>query len=107
MSAPVIHGKGRIMFTAFEPTALSLDAVRAIPGGPAVNTDFIREGRQLLLDRPGLVFPPLLVVRDFDEGGTFTGIYWIIDGRHRYYSYGTANITLVPGMIGHGMTILD
>jgi hypothetical protein len=102
MSAPIIHGKGRIMFTGFEYAIVPVGKVKPIPGGPALDEDFIKEGIKLLEDNPDFGFPYIVTVYDWLED-----VYWIIEGRHRHASYAAAHKGRITILVGHGMRVLD
>jgi hypothetical protein len=102
VAAPVIHGKGRIMFTHFEIAIVDIDMLREIPDGPQKDADFIAEGTLALLNFPQHGFPYIIAVWDSEEE-----CYWIIEGRHRKASYlavGTDRLTI---LVGRGMIVLD
>jgi hypothetical protein len=105
---PVIHGKGRIIFKRLDIVELRLWKIKPIPGGPEVNGDFVGEGVRILEMYPEHDLPYITVVPDYDEGGTFWGEYWLIEGRHRWASYKIARPNVIlPCLLGHGMKVLD
>ncbi len=101
MTAPVIHGMGRIMFRSFDMADVPIHMIRHLPTGPAMNADFIEEGARLLKENPGLDFPYIIVVHDFLEH-----CYWVIEGRHRLESYKIAGTRRLHVLVGRGMMIL-
>jgi hypothetical protein len=103
MKPPRIHGMGRILFDDYEFKYLRVSQVYPIPGGPALDNDFIREGADLLDANPDLELPPLLVVEK--ESVVFDVPHWVIDGRHRLQSYMLAERVYIPTLVGTGMII--
>jgi len=102
---PKIHGMGRILFQDYEYMMLRVSRVSYIPGGPALNMNFIREGTLLLSSNWQLELPPLLVTPK-EEQVVFDREYWAIDGRHRLESYKMANRSHLPAIVGRGMIIM-
>jgi hypothetical protein len=102
MTAPVIHGKGRLMFARFEIATVDVKSIRQIPGGPPMDEEFIKEGARALQDYRFHDLPYILVSRDYLEN-----CYWVIDGRHRLESYKLAGSHRLNVLVGHGMIALD
>src|SRR4051812_12346749 len=108
MMIPVIHDKGRIIFKRLDIMEIPIRRMHLIPGGPELNGEFIDEGARILEAHPLHDLPYITIVPDYDEGGTFWGQYWVIEGRHRFVSYKIARPTVIlPCLVGHGMIVLD
>jgi len=102
MSAPIIHGKGRIMFSHFEVANVDIASLRTIPGGPEMDEDFVKEGVRLLEENPDFDFPYVIAVYDVLER-----CYWVIEGRHRSESYRRAGTRRLTILVGRNMKIME